>query len=85
MFPHVGTIIFLFAIAHHERKYVRQEFVTAALFADVSGFTKMSEALAKRGPRGAEDLSFYLNRYIERLGDILKNKNHQKVDLFMTS
>src|SRR4051812_32958410 len=33
------------------------------LFADVSGFTPMSEALARTGRRGAEDLTLILNRY----------------------
>ena len=59
---------------------IRQSFRTAALFADVSGFTKLSESLAKRGPVGAEMLGFYLNRYLERLvkfiarsgGDVFK-------------
>ena len=41
------------------------------LFCDVSGFTKLSEALAQKGPVGAEDLGFYLNRYMERLVRII--------------
>lgn len=38
-----------------------------ALFADVSGFTPMSEALAHTGRRGAEDLTLILNRYFTRM------------------
>jgi class 3 adenylate cyclase/predicted ATPase len=38
-----------------------------ALFADVSGFTPMSEALARTGRRGAEDLTLILNRYFTRM------------------
>ncbi|MES1910297.1 MAG: hypothetical protein MHM6MM_002917 [Cercozoa sp. M6MM] len=57
-----------------------QEVTTVALFADVSGFTKLSESLQARGPEGIELLGFYLNRYLERLvryvgaggGDVFK-------------
>ena len=50
------------------------------MFADVSGFTKLSEALGEKGPQGAEELAFFLNRYMEQLvryiaragGDIFK-------------
>lgn len=45
-----------------------QNFHTVALFADVSGFTNLSEKLAKKGPVGSEELGFYLNRYLEKLG-----------------
>src|SRR4051794_41323388 len=38
-----------------------------ALLADVSGFTPMSEALARTGRRGAEDLTLILNRYFTRM------------------
>src|SRR6476620_7966955 len=38
-----------------------------ALFADVSGFTPISEALARTGRRGAEDLTLILNRYFTRM------------------
>src|SRR4051812_408718 len=38
-----------------------------ALFADVSGFTPMSEALARTGRRGAEDLTLILNRYFTHM------------------
>lgn len=50
------------------------------MFADVSGFTKLSEHLANSGPGGAEKLAFYLNRYLEQItakvrkegGDVFK-------------
>lgn len=41
---------------------------TVALFADVSGFTMLSEKLAKKGPVGCEELGRYLNKYLELLG-----------------
>jgi class 3 adenylate cyclase len=51
-----------------------------SLFADISGFTKLSEKLAKKGPIGQEELGYYLNRYLERIvkliirsgGDVFK-------------
>lgn len=52
----------------------------ALLFADISGFTKLTERLAQQGPVGAEILSQLLSRYLGQLvdhilangGDILK-------------
>jgi class 3 adenylate cyclase len=57
-----------------------QYFPTVVLFADVSGFSKLSESLAKKGSLGAEELAIYLNAYLERMlkiihrsgGDVLK-------------
>ena len=37
------------------------------MFADVSGFTAMSGALAAKGPTGAECLGKYLNSYFEQM------------------
>lgn len=59
---------------------LQQSFSTVAMFADVSGFTKLSEHFANKGPQGAEELAFFLNRYMEQLvrhiaragGDIFK-------------
>ena len=53
---------------------------TVVMFADISGFTNLSEACAKRGVRGNEDLAFCINRYMECMikhlskygGDIIK-------------
>lgn len=53
---------------------------TVCLFADISGFTKVSEGCAKKGVRGNEDLAFCINRYMEGMvkhllkygGDIIK-------------
>ena len=50
------------------------------MFADISGFTNLSEACAKKGFRGNEDLAFCINRYLECMikslqkfgGDIIK-------------
>jgi adenylate cyclase 10 len=40
---------------------------TVSLFADISGFTKLSEAYSKKGRIGPEFLAFSLNRYMELL------------------
>ena len=50
------------------------------LFADISGFTNISEACATMGIRGPEELAFCINRYMEGMvknlakfgGDIIK-------------
>ena len=53
---------------------------TVVLFADISGFTAVSEACSGMGIRGNEELSFVINRYMEGMvknlskfgGDIIK-------------
>lgn len=59
----------------------RSEHIPAAvLFADISGFTALTEQLAQQGPVGAEMLTHILNTYFSRMiehiigygGDILK-------------
>ena len=50
------------------------------LFADISGFTALSEACAKKGAFGNEELAFCINRYMDGMvrhlnangGDIIK-------------
>jgi hypothetical protein len=44
---------------------------TVSLFADISGFTKLSEAFSKKGRIGPEFLAFSLNRYMEQLSNII--------------
>src|SRR5438067_2061942 len=43
----------------------------AALFADISGFTALSERLAARGSDGVEELTRVLNAYFGRLIEII--------------
>ena len=53
---------------------------TVVLFADISGFTNISEACAALGIRGNEELAFCINKYMEAMvkhlakfgGDIIK-------------
>ena len=57
-----------------------QDMETVVLFADISGFTNISEACASMGIRGNEELAFCINRYMEGMvknlvkfgGDIIK-------------
>ena len=53
---------------------------TVVIFADISGFTKLSEACARKGDMGNETLAFSINRYMDGMvqnlnlygGDIIK-------------
>ena len=36
---------------------------SVVMFADISGFTNMTETLSKRGPEGAELIAFTINRF----------------------
>lgn len=49
----------------------RDRFPAALLFADISGFTALSERLAQRGPSGAEDLINILNTYFGMLNELI--------------
>ncbi|MGB0385679.1 MAG: adenylate/guanylate cyclase domain-containing protein [Ardenticatenaceae bacterium] len=46
-----------------------ERFQAAVLFADISGFTALTERLAERGPGGAEELTRLLNDYFGQLVD----------------
>src|SRR5262245_45320855 len=46
-------------------------FEAVALFADISGFTALTERLASRGPSGAEELTGLLNGYFGSLIDFI--------------
>lgn len=43
----------------------------AVLFADISGFTRLTESLAERGPAGVETIANILNEYFGQLIDIV--------------
>ena len=47
------------------------DFYGAFLFADISGFTRLTERLAEKGPTGVEKLAFILNDYFGQLIDIV--------------
>src|SRR5512146_3206670 len=48
-----------------------EEMQAAILFADISGFTILTEHLAERGPTGVETLARILNEYFGQLIDII--------------
>jgi class 3 adenylate cyclase/tetratricopeptide (TPR) repeat protein len=50
---------------------VAEEMQAAILFADISGFTILTEHLAERGPTGVETLARILNEYFGQLIDII--------------
>jgi class 3 adenylate cyclase/tetratricopeptide (TPR) repeat protein len=50
---------------------VAEEMQAAILFADISGFTVLTEQLAERGPVGVEMLARILNEYFGQLIDII--------------
>ncbi|HSL42495.1 MAG TPA: adenylate/guanylate cyclase domain-containing protein [Anaerolineales bacterium] len=50
---------------------VAEEFQAAILFADISGFTLLTERMMARGPTGVETLARILNEYFGQLIDIV--------------
>src|SRR5215212_5158886 len=50
---------------------VAEELQTAVLFADISGFTRLTERMAEKGPTGVETLARILNEYFGQLIDII--------------
>lgn len=52
-------------------KPTKQEIECVVLFADISGFTALTERLATRGPAGAEELTHLLNNYLGQLIDLI--------------
>ena len=62
------------ASASHRTLPFSESLTTAVLFLDVSGFTKLSQALAHKGGRGAAGVASYLNQYFSQLVKIV-NRN----------
>lgn len=52
---------------------VAEDIQAAVLFADISGFTRLTETLAERGPTGVETIANVLNEYFGQLIDIVHN------------
>ncbi|HRQ32148.1 MAG TPA: adenylate/guanylate cyclase domain-containing protein [Anaerolineales bacterium] len=70
---YVPKLIHKYVIAHPTPidEPVTEKFQAAVLFADISGFTLLTERLAERGPSGVESLARILNEYFGRLIDIV--------------
>ncbi|MHB2019825.1 MAG: adenylate/guanylate cyclase domain-containing protein [Candidatus Xenobia bacterium] len=58
---------------------VLQRFSAAVMFADISGFTPLTEYLAQRGPDGAEQLTHLLNDYFGKLLAIISQHGGEVV------
>lgn len=54
-------------------------FPAVVLFADISGFTRLSEQLGQIGSAGVEELSFLINRYFSRMIEIIQAHQGQVV------
>lgn len=54
-------------------------FSAAVLFADVSGFTRLTEQLARNGVRGAEELTDLMNSYFTRMIELLTREGGETV------
>jgi class 3 adenylate cyclase/tetratricopeptide (TPR) repeat protein len=50
---------------------VSEDLQAAILFADITGFTRLTERLAEKGPTGVESLARILNEYFGQLIDII--------------
>src|SRR5205814_1619658 len=57
---------------HHEPVSYSQRFQAVALFADISGFTLLSERLGKYGKPGTEELNRLLNLYFSAMLDLIE-------------
>jgi class 3 adenylate cyclase/tetratricopeptide (TPR) repeat protein len=56
-----------------------ERFPAAVLFADVSGFTPLTEALAQRGSEGPEELTRLLNGYFSRMISLIEAEGGQVI------
>jgi class 3 adenylate cyclase/tetratricopeptide (TPR) repeat protein len=56
-----------------------RRFPGVVLFADISGFTPLSELLSLAGPTGAEELTYLINQYFTRMIRIVHNYHGQVV------
>ena len=63
---------------HHDIKTLStslRNITGSLLFADISGFTLMSERLTKQGKKGTEELTNILNKYFDSMLTIIKANN----------
>ncbi len=67
MLPYIPSILARALLADPTLAPVVEQFPAAVLFADISGFTPLTEALAQRSAEGPEELMRLLNAYFSRL------------------
>lgn len=60
-------------------KASQQRYPAAVLFADVSGFTPLTERLAQKGSEGPEELTRLLNRYFSRMIALIESQGGEVV------
>jgi len=69
-----------------------EHYAAAVLFADISGFTRLTEQIAQLGPKGIEQISRHLNTYFDKLialinkygGDIIKFAGDALIAVWVT-
>ncbi len=73
MLPFVPRLVLDDLLRHPDETPVgrEQRFDASALFADISGFTPMSDALGRAGHHGTEELTDILNRYFAGVIDLV--------------
>jgi class 3 adenylate cyclase len=64
----------LVSAAELEPPPTRQEFATTVMFADISGFTSLSEEMMKEGRDGVEGVAKYLNAYFGQMVRIIASE-----------
>ena len=71
LLPYIPSLVLshIAASSDFPKEPTTENFTAAAVFADISGFTSLTEKLAARGPQGVEALSRILNDYFGRLTD----------------
>lgn len=57
-----------------------ESFLAAALFADISGFTPLTEALGQKGAEGPEELTRLLNRYFSRMISLIEAEGGEVIN-----
>lgn len=69
---YVPALVYGFASeAAHHSSAASTRFEAAVLLADVTGFTPLTERLARHGPAGVEELTLLLNTYFGHLVDLV--------------
>ncbi|MFK7907494.1 MAG: adenylate/guanylate cyclase domain-containing protein [Chitinophagales bacterium] len=58
---------------------VVEDFEAAVMFADISGFTPLTEALAQKGAEGPEELTRILNGYFTRMIALIESEGGEAV------
>jgi len=56
-----------------------RRFLAVVLFADISGFTPLSELLSRAGPTGSEELTHLINQYFTRMIRIIEDYHGQVI------